>query len=148
MDPQLFPGLTGRIRIVSPEVDRATRLGRIRVTLGDHPALRIGAFARGTVTTATSRGLAVPSGAIQRGGDGATVLVVRDGLVATQKLDLGLAMDDRIEVRAGLKSGDLVVSRAGTFLRDGDAVRPILEPGKSAAVTGDITRTAAAGGQR
>jgi hypothetical protein len=30
-----------------------------------------------------------------------------------------------IEVRAGLREGDLVVARSGTFLRDGDLVRPI-----------------------
>ena len=38
----------GTVRLVSPEVDKATRLGRVRIFLGDDPRLRIGAFARGT----------------------------------------------------------------------------------------------------
>ena len=29
------------------------------------------------------------------------------------------------EVREGLSEGDVVVARSGTFLRDGDAVRPV-----------------------
>ena len=31
-----------------------------------------------------------------------------------------------VEIRDGLREGDLVVERAGTFLRDGEAVRPVL----------------------
>ena len=31
-----------------------------------------------------------------------------------------------VEVKDGLKEGDVVVARAGTFLRDGDVVRPIV----------------------
>jgi hypothetical protein len=30
-----------------------------------------------------------------------------------------------VEIRAGLSEGDLVVARSGTFLRDGDLVRPV-----------------------
>ena len=38
----------GTVRLVSPEVDKSTRLGRVRIFLGDNPGLRVGAFARGT----------------------------------------------------------------------------------------------------
>ncbi|MEQ4598671.1 MAG: efflux RND transporter periplasmic adaptor subunit, partial [Methylobacteriaceae bacterium] len=37
----------GAVRRVYPEVDRATRLGRVRIRLDADPALHIGAFARG-----------------------------------------------------------------------------------------------------
>src|SRR4029450_1704213 len=43
--------VVGTVRLVSPEVDKATRLGRVRIYLGDNPDLRVGAFARGTVET-------------------------------------------------------------------------------------------------
>ena len=36
----------------------------------------------------------------------------------------GLPAGALVEVREGLSEGDLVVARSGTFLRDGDAVRP------------------------
>ena len=118
--------IPGKVRLVSPEVDKATRLGRVRIFLGDNPGLRVGAFARGTIETAKGQGLAVPSSAILYGADGATVQVVREGRVETRKIKTGLAAASLVEVKEGLSAGDLVVARSGTFLRDGDAVRPIL----------------------
>jgi HlyD family secretion protein len=118
--------IPGKVRLVSPEVDKATRLGRVRIYLGDNPGLRVGAFARGTIETAKGQGLAVPSSAILYGADGAIVQVVRDGRVEARRIKTGLAAASLVEVKEGLSEGDLVVARSGTFLRDGDAVRPIL----------------------
>lgn len=117
--------VTGKIRIVSPEIDKATRLGHIRVLLGDAPNLRIGAFATGTIETARSRGLAVPVSAILYSGDTATVQIVLDGKITTRQVRLGLSSGGLVEVRDGLKEGDAVVAKSGTFLRDGDVVRPV-----------------------
>jgi RND family efflux transporter MFP subunit len=118
--------ISGTVRLVSPEVDKATRLGRVRIYLGDNPALRVGAFARGSIETATSHGLAVPASAVLYGTEGASVQVVRDHRVETRRVKIGLAAGALAEVREGLNEGDLVVSRSGTFLRDGDAVRPVM----------------------
>jgi RND family efflux transporter MFP subunit len=118
----------GTIRIISPEVDRTTRLGRIRIFLGDNSALHIGTFARATIEVAKSRGLSVPAAAVLYSDGGATVQVINDtNRVETRRITLGLASADKMEAVSGLKEGDLVVARAGTFLRDGDFVRPILE---------------------
>lgn len=122
------PGLgtvAGTVRLISPEVDKATRLGRVRIFLGDNTALRVGSFARGSIETARGRGLAIPSSAILYGSDGPLVQVVRDNRVATRKVVTGLAAGSLVEVRSGLVEGDVVVARSGTFLRDGDAVRPV-----------------------
>jgi RND family efflux transporter MFP subunit len=116
----------GTVRLVSPEVDKATRLGRVRIFLGDNPGLRVGGFGRGTIATASGNGLAVPASAVLYGPDGATVQVVRADRVETRKIVTGLAAGALVEARAGLSEGDLVVARAGTFLREGDAVRPVL----------------------
>ena len=117
--------IVGRVRLVSPEVDKATRLGRVRIFLGDNEGLRIGAFARGSIETASGRGLAVPASAILYGPDGASVQVVRANRVETRRVRTGLASGALVEVREGLREGESVVSRSGTFLRDGDAVRPV-----------------------
>jgi HlyD family secretion protein len=118
--------ISGTVRLVSPEVDKATRLGRVRIFLGDNPGLRVGAFARGVIATANGTGLAVPASGILYGPDGPTVQVVRDNRVETRKVKTGLAGGALVEVREGLEAGDLVVARAGTFLREGDLVRPVL----------------------
>ena len=96
----------------------------MRIFLGDNPGLRVGAFARGTIETGSSHGLAVPASAILYGPDGPSVQVVRDHRVETRRIKTGLAAGALAEVREGLREGELVVARSGTFLRDGDAVRP------------------------
>jgi RND family efflux transporter MFP subunit len=117
--------IAGTVRLVSPEVDKSTRLGRVRIFLGDNPGLRVGAFARGSIETARGRGLAVPASAILYGPDGASVQLVRANRVETRRIKTGLVANALTEVREGLSQGDIVVARSGTFLRDGDAVRPV-----------------------
>jgi HlyD family secretion protein len=117
--------VTGTVRLVSPEVEKSTRLGRVRIFLGDNPGLRVGAFARASIETASSSGLAVPASAVLYGPHGPTVQVVRGNRIETRAIKAGLAANALVEVRDGLTDGDLVVARAGTFLRDGDTVRPV-----------------------
>jgi RND family efflux transporter MFP subunit len=117
----------GKVRLVSAEVDKATRLGRVRVFLGDSPALRVGAFARGTIETARSSGLAVPAAAVLYGEQSASVQLVVDGKVATRAVKLGLAVGGLVEIREGLAEGEVVVAKSGTFLREGDSVKPVLD---------------------
>jgi HlyD family secretion protein len=116
----------GKVRLISPEVDRATRLGRVRIFIGDDPALRIGTFARGMIDTASSNGLGVPSTAVMNRDQGPTVQVVKDGRVETRKVVTGMASSGNVEILDGLIEGDLVVVRSGTLLREGDSVRPVL----------------------
>ena len=134
--------LPGRVRRVYPEVDRATRLGKVRIALDPDPALHIGAFARGTVEVARRTGVAVPLAAVLYGADGAaTVLVVENGRVAARRVATGLSAEGFTEIREGVAGDETVVARAGSFLRDGDRVRAVLpstgpttarEPGPSA----------------
>jgi hypothetical protein len=49
--------------------------------------------------------------------------------VVTRRIKTGLASGKLVEVGEGLEDGDMVVARAGTFLRDGDMVRPVLADG-------------------
>jgi RND family efflux transporter MFP subunit len=125
----------GSVRLVSPEVDKSTRLGRVRIFLGDNAGLRVGAFGRASIVTATSSGLGVPASAVHYGPHGPTVQVVRGSRVDTRRITTGLAAGELVEVREGLVDGDLVVARAGTFLRDGDTVRPLPATAVGAAET-------------
>ncbi len=117
--------VSGRVRVVYPEVDRATRLGKVRIKLEADPRLRIGAFARGAVEAARRTGVAVPLASVVYGASGPTVLVVSGERVELRPIRTGLSAGGFIEVRDGVKAGEAVVARAGSFLRDGDRVRPI-----------------------
>lgn len=124
--------LAGKVRRVYPEVDRTTRLGKVRVALGDDPALRIGAFARGTVEVARRTGVSVPVSSLLFAADGsAGVLVVRDGRVEARSVAPGLSAEGFSEIRSGLSAGESVVARAGSFLRDGDRVRAVPPEGST-----------------
>ncbi|HEX6000582.1 MAG TPA: efflux RND transporter periplasmic adaptor subunit [Hyphomicrobiaceae bacterium] len=125
VDAAGYGQVAGTVRLVSPEVDTSTRLGRVRIFLGDSPGLRVGAFARASIVTATARGLTVPASAILYGPEGPTVQVVRSLRVETRRIKVGLTVGALAEVLEGLEEGDLVVARSGTFLRDGDTVRPV-----------------------
>jgi len=120
----------GKVRLVSPEVDKTTRLGRVKVFLGSNPQLRIGTYARGLIETAHSRGLGIPTSAVTFDQGSTYVQVVSAHKVKKQAIRLGLITGDLVEVKEGLNDNDLVVTRAGTFLRDGDTVRPVLPEAK------------------
>ncbi|MBA2125845.1 efflux RND transporter periplasmic adaptor subunit [Hyphomicrobium methylovorum] len=124
----------GRVRLVSPEIDKTTRLGRVRIFLGANPQIRIGSYAHGQIETARSRGIAVPTSAVNFEHGTVSVQVVKDKKVQKRFVTAGLITGDLVEITQGLSEGDLVVTRAGTFLRDGDMVRPIVpEPALSEA---------------
>ena len=118
--------LRGSVRVVYPEVDRMTRLGKVRISLGDDPRLHIGAFARGTVELRHERGLAVPVAAVLYGDTGSTVLVVKaDNSVESRPVTTGLVDRDWVAVERGLTVGERVVARAGSFLQAGDVITPV-----------------------
>jgi multidrug efflux pump subunit AcrA (membrane-fusion protein) len=50
---------------------------------------------------------------------------VRNDVIETRNIQVGIHSDSDIEVRKGLSEGDLIVANAGTSLRDGDRVKPI-----------------------
>lgn len=117
--------VTGTVRLVAAEVDKATRLGHVRIFIGNNPDLKVGSFGRGTIETSRDRTIAVPLSAVLYSDDGASVQAVVDGKVVTRQVKTGLETGGMIAIEAGLSEGDLIVSKAGTFLRDGDAVRPV-----------------------
>lgn len=115
------------VRLVSPEVSKTTRLGRVRLTLAGEGAYAIGAFARGVIEVARSNGIVLPLSAVQFGPDNARVQVVKNGAVETRVVSTGLRSSSMVEIKSGLEAGEQVVSIAGTFLRNGDLITPVLQ---------------------
>ncbi len=113
------PDLIGRVRLVSPQIDRATQLGHIRISMTNNPSLKIGMFARASIDAKRSCGVAIPRTAI----DHLTVQVVKGNIVETRKVRVGLVSDTSIEILEGLDVGEIVVADAGTSLHDGDQIK-------------------------
>jgi len=116
---------TGRVRLVSPEVNRTTRLGRVRVAVDGDGPLVIGSFARAGVEVAKREGVLAPLSAVLFQPDGAVVQVVQDGVVETRRVQVGLRTGSLAEIQDGLRVGEAVVAVSGTFIRGGDRVTPV-----------------------
>ena len=112
------PDIVGRVRQVSPQIDRNTQLGHIRISLTNNPSLKIGMFAQASIDAKRSCGVAIPRTAI----DHLTVQVVKGNTVETRKVRVGLVSDTSTEILEGLDVGEIVVSDAGSSLHDGDQI--------------------------
>lgn len=113
------PDLIGRVRLVAPEIDRATQLGRVRIAITNNPSLKVGVFARASIDAKRSCGVAVPKTAI----DHLMVQVVKGNTIETRKVRVGLSSDSATEILEGLEVGETVVADAGSSLHDGDQIK-------------------------
>jgi multidrug efflux pump subunit AcrA (membrane-fusion protein) len=123
----------GRVRLVSPQIDRTTQLGHVRISLTSNPSLKIGMFTRASIDATPSGidathtgvdathscGVAIPHTAI----DHLTVQVVKGNTVETRKVRVGLVSDAATEILDGLDVGEIVVADAGSSLHDGDQIK-------------------------
>ena len=113
------PDIVGRVRLVSPQIDRTTQLGHVRITLTNNPSLKIGMFAQASIDAKRSCGVAIPRTAI----DHLTVQVVKGNIVETRRVRVGLVSDTSTEILEGLDVGEIVVADAGSSLHDGDQIK-------------------------
>jgi multidrug efflux pump subunit AcrA (membrane-fusion protein) len=113
------PDIVGRVRLVSPQIDRNTQLGHVRITLTSNPSLKIGMFAQASIDAKRSCGVAIPRTAI----DHLTVQVVKGNTVETRKVRVGLVSDKLTEILEGLDVDEVVVADAGSSLHDGDHIQ-------------------------
>ena len=113
------PDIVGRVRLVSPQIDRTSQLGHVRITLTKNPSLKVGLFARANIDAKRSCGVAIPRTAI----DHLTVQVVKGNTVETRKVRVGLVSDTSTEILEGLDVGEIVVADAGSSLHDGDEIK-------------------------
>lgn len=120
----------GRVRMVAPTVDTATRNGLVYVDLPVMAAAaagaRAGAFASGRFEIGQSQGLALPQSAVlQRDGFSYVFKVDAQNKVQQLKVQVGRRVGERIEITQGLDANAPVVASGVGFLADGDTVRVV-----------------------
>lgn len=117
--------LTGRVRRVPGEINPATQLGKVRIAVEEDPAIRVGMFAHATIDTGRSCGVSIPRSAVLFKAAGTSVQIVRNRVIETRRVRVGLMSETHVEIREGLSESDTVVANAGTSLRDGEYVNPV-----------------------
>ncbi len=117
--------ISGAVRLISPVVDAVTRLGSVHIAIDDDAAARAGMYGNAAITIGQADDVALPLSAITSEQNVTTVRLVTDGVVKMQPVKTGIQDGPYIEVVEGLKEGDLVVAKAGVFVRDGDRINPV-----------------------
>lgn len=116
----------GSITRINPAADPSTRQVRVYTEIPNaNNELVSGLFAQGRIASQSREGLTVPSGAIDRRMAKPAVLRVRDGKVERVEVQLGL-MDERaqrVEVRQGVQSGDVVLLGGAQEIAPGTPVK-------------------------
>ena len=118
--------LVGTVRLVEPTIDTASRLGRVRITLDRPELVRSGMFVDAVILVAERKVVSVPITAVGSSPEGATVMRVRDGLVERVPVTVGIRDGGLVELTSGVVPGDLIVTKAAAFVRDGDHINPVL----------------------
>jgi HlyD family secretion protein len=120
----LAQSFEGRVRLLGAIIDPQTRLGEIRITLKPDPALRPGAFARGTVMVAQAMRPVVPQTSVLTDSRGSYVYVVNAGNHAERRgVSVADTSDQGVAIAAGLSGTERVVTTAAGFLREGEEVK-------------------------
>lgn len=117
--------LTGTVRLVEPTIDATTRLGRARITIADTASIRAGMFVEAAILVVERETLAVPVTAVGTFEGRATVMKVSGVTVTRVPVATGIRDGGWVEITQGIAPGDMLVTKAGSFVRDGDQINPI-----------------------
>jgi HlyD family secretion protein len=118
---------TGTVRLVEPTLSTTSRLGTVRIDFDNSDRLKAGLFAEAEIIAEKREGVTVPVTSVSLSRDGDSVLLITDGQTHRTEVETGIRDGDRIEITKGLSAGDLIVAKAGAFVRDGDRIKPVVE---------------------
>ncbi|MBI3695340.1 MAG: efflux RND transporter periplasmic adaptor subunit [Acidobacteria bacterium] len=121
-----YPGETflGRVQEINPAVDTESRSAKVRIQVNNSSRkLKAGMFAEGEILTGVeSRAIIVPATAIYRDDGSAKesfVFVVQNAKAVRRPVRIGRERDSRLEITAGLKPGDLLITEQSIELAEG-----------------------------
>ena len=114
-----IPGkkIIGKIEFINPEINPDTRINLVRVSI-PNPGnqLKPGMLAYMFLKSRKHRMLSLPVDAVLRDGKGATVWIqTAKNTYESRMVVAGMETGDRIEIKSGLKAGDIIVT-SGAYL--------------------------------
>lgn len=123
-----YPGqdFPGEVTSIAPTADKDTRTFEVKVTpTKGKELLRSGMYANVSILAQEKKNtLVAPQAAVTTQNDQPIVYVVKsDNTVEQRQVTTGLADNDRVEILAGLKAGEQIVTAGQANLVDGAKVR-------------------------
>jgi HlyD family secretion protein len=117
--------ISGKIRLIAPRIDSATRAASIRISLPKNSTAPVGLFANATITTGENQGIILPATAVQQDNDGRFVWKLDESKKATRlPVVITLHENDSVLVE-DIPTNILIIARAGAFIKEGDAVNVV-----------------------
>lgn len=125
--------VSGAIRIISPQIDTATRLGSVRIRLPLDSDLRPGGFGRAIFGASGRAVRAAPETAIRYDAEGSSLVTIDATNHARQTaVRTGQRGGGWVELIDGPAAGTRVLLGGSAFTLDGDLVRPTDATGRAA----------------
>lgn len=132
-----LPGKTfsGKVAFINPAVNEADRSVRIIAEVKNEPeVLKGGLFVKGKIITGNrSEVLQVPKTALVSWDvvkKQAEVFTVKADKAHRKAINTGVVSGDQVEVVSGVAAGEVIVTRGGFNLKDGDAVKLVAGNGR------------------
>jgi RND family efflux transporter MFP subunit len=121
----------GRVSFVYPELDRATRSVRARVSVAN-PAMRLkpGMYATVRLSSPARRALTIPASALIRTGERNVVFVdmgAMGGGLMPLEVEVGRATSDYVEILSGVEPGQRVVTSAQFLLESESNIAQVMK---------------------
>jgi Cu(I)/Ag(I) efflux system membrane fusion protein len=113
----------GKIEFINPEINPGTRINLVRVTI-PNPGnqLKPGMPAYVVIKNRERNSLSLPTDAVIRDNRGASVwLQIKGNKFKYKMVEIGLESNDRVEIKSGLKDGDVVVI-SGAYLLNSEYI--------------------------
>ena len=113
----------GKIDFLNPEINPDTRINLIRVSIPNpRNQLKPGMPAYVVIKKRESKSLSLPTDAVIRDGKGASVWIQTSAHKFKYKMvEIGLENNDRVEIKSGLRDGDVVVV-SGAYLLNSEYI--------------------------
>ncbi|MEN9356123.1 MAG: hypothetical protein RL695_294 [Pseudomonadota bacterium] len=126
---------SGKIRMISPTLEPASRKALAYIDLAPGSAARAGMFGQGEIDIGSSDALTLPNSAIVlRDGNTYVFEVMANHQVEQRKLTIGRHLGHDVEILSGLDAKARIVARGGAFLNPHDQVQIAATPGSGKAV--------------
>jgi HlyD family secretion protein len=123
-DPATYSGIVGRL---APAIDQQSRSLRVESDIKNPGNLRPGSFANAEIVIGTKSVPTIPVNAVIKFAGLEKVITVDNGKAVEKTVTTGKTQGQFVEIKSGLKVGDLVVERPGS-LQQGHAVRVVQGP--------------------
>jgi HlyD family secretion protein len=117
----------GKVWLIDPVIDIASRQGIARIALAYEPGLRVGAFAKTRIEVGEAPRPVLPQSAVMSDDKGNYVFVIgAENRVERRDITTGTVGDQGVSIATGLNGTEKVVVSAGAFLRPGEKVAPVM----------------------